>query len=227
MLWPADGLRRASVNSFGYGGSNTHVVLDDAYNYLKSRQIVGKHCKVESPPRLVNPSPVQNHIPAVPSTSQSYVDLQSGSPQKFQPRLLVWSVCEKACMKRLATDYQEHLLKVHDCGNTYLNSFSYTLSNRRSNLPWKSFLIADSVDDIQKGLSSRLSRPIRSSSENKSIGFVFTGHGAQWHAMGPELFVYPIFRNSFRSAENYLRTLGCEWSLISKAIYSLSECYMF
>jgi acyl transferase domain-containing protein len=33
--WPADGLRRASINSFGYGGSNAHAILDDALHYLQ------------------------------------------------------------------------------------------------------------------------------------------------------------------------------------------------
>ena len=43
MPWPAKGLRRASVNSFGYGGANAHVVLDDAYNYLNLRHLKGRH----------------------------------------------------------------------------------------------------------------------------------------------------------------------------------------
>lgn len=33
-----------SVNSFGFGGSNTHVVLDDAYHYLRDRRLSGNHC---------------------------------------------------------------------------------------------------------------------------------------------------------------------------------------
>ncbi|EAQ86894.1 hypothetical protein CHGG_08147 [Chaetomium globosum CBS 148.51] len=41
MPWPTDGLRRISVNSFGYGGSNAHVILDDAQSYLAERGIRG------------------------------------------------------------------------------------------------------------------------------------------------------------------------------------------
>lgn len=32
--WPTPWPRRASVNSFGYGGTNSHVILDDAFHYL-------------------------------------------------------------------------------------------------------------------------------------------------------------------------------------------------
>ncbi|KAK9413400.1 hypothetical protein SUNI508_02599 [Seiridium unicorne] len=42
--WPSSGLRRASVASFGFGGSNSHVILDDAYNYLSLRSLQGIHC---------------------------------------------------------------------------------------------------------------------------------------------------------------------------------------
>ncbi|KAI4248190.1 MAG: hypothetical protein LQ352_005995, partial [Teloschistes flavicans] len=45
--WPDSGLRRVSVNAFGYGGSNAHVVLDDARHYLEDRGLVGIHRTVE------------------------------------------------------------------------------------------------------------------------------------------------------------------------------------
>lgn len=41
--WPCDGVRRVSVNSFGFGGTNAHVVLDDADKF-KSR-LDGKGAK--------------------------------------------------------------------------------------------------------------------------------------------------------------------------------------
>ena len=40
--FPTTGLRRISINSFVYEGSNTHAVLDDAFNHMKSRGIDGK-----------------------------------------------------------------------------------------------------------------------------------------------------------------------------------------
>ncbi|KAI0156515.1 polyketide synthase PksD [Xylariaceae sp. FL1272] len=35
MRWPSAGVRRISVNSFGFGGSNCHLVLDDAFHFLE------------------------------------------------------------------------------------------------------------------------------------------------------------------------------------------------
>ncbi|KAE8851971.1 hypothetical protein HRS9122_02258 [Pyrenophora teres f. teres] len=44
VVWPTNGIRRASVNSFGYGGTNAHVVIDDALSFLKERGLHGRHC---------------------------------------------------------------------------------------------------------------------------------------------------------------------------------------
>ncbi|KAH8668644.1 fatty acid synthase S-acetyltransferase [Xylariales sp. PMI_506] len=41
--WIAPGVRRASVNSFGFGGSNAHVVLDDSSSYLEESSLLGIH----------------------------------------------------------------------------------------------------------------------------------------------------------------------------------------
>ncbi|KAK6954107.1 hypothetical protein Daesc_004069 [Daldinia eschscholtzii] len=59
IVWPDSGLRRISVNSFGFGGANTHVILDDAFNYLQHHNLVGNHHTASIPGSRLNdlPSP--------------------------------------------------------------------------------------------------------------------------------------------------------------------------
>ena len=44
--WPCKGLRRISVNSFGIGGTNAHVILDDACYYLQLNKLQVNHATV-------------------------------------------------------------------------------------------------------------------------------------------------------------------------------------
>ena len=41
VRWPDRPFRRASVNSFGYGGSNVHVIVDEANGFLN--RVAGRH----------------------------------------------------------------------------------------------------------------------------------------------------------------------------------------
>lgn len=46
-----------------------------------------------------------------------------------------------------------------------------------------------------------------------TLGFIFTGQGAQWAGMGRELRVFELFEKRLREAEEYLIELGCCWKL--------------
>jgi acyl transferase domain-containing protein len=48
--WPEpDAVRRVSVNSFGFGGCNSHAILDDALHYLQERGLQANHSTVAHP----------------------------------------------------------------------------------------------------------------------------------------------------------------------------------
>ncbi|KAF2868562.1 polyketide synthase PksD [Massariosphaeria phaeospora] len=49
VKWPCAGLRRISVNSFGFGGSNAHVILDDAYHTLEALNLKRGLHSLETP----------------------------------------------------------------------------------------------------------------------------------------------------------------------------------
>lgn len=98
----------------------------------------------------------------------------------------------------------------------FLGNLANTLATKRSILPWKSFAVASSLEQLTSNLApSALSTPLRSSStSDPRLAFVFTGQGAQWYAMGQGLSMYPAFKASMDASERMLRSdLGCPWSL--------------
>ena len=218
LPWPTDGLRRISVNSFGFGGSNSHVVLDDAFNYLRNHNLLGIHCTARTPPKIPEPE--------LPPKSLNYHQDLSNQDDGWKaavsafrtPKLLVFSASDKGGPTRIATQYQEHLVKIlgKDIDHEdYVKNLAYTLDSCRSTLLWTSHVILHSFSDIDR-LTDKLSRSVTRKAKPPSLGFIFTGQGAQWYAMGRELLDFPVFKESVESATAFLRCLGCEWSAIGK-----------
>lgn len=55
--------------------------------------------------------------------------------------------------------------------------------------------------------------PAQRFTSKPTLGFVFTGQGAQWAGMGNGLRVFDIFERRLKEAEEYLMELGCRWQL--------------
>ncbi|TAQ90890.1 hypothetical protein B7494_g783 [Chlorociboria aeruginascens] len=203
--WPGAGLRRASVNSFGFGGANSHAVLDDAYHHLVERHLVG-NCSVPSGSTpLIEPRSIEQE------RNDHLIDADGPL------RLLVWSTSDEKGLERLAVSYADHFRKLElppSDIQSYMTNLAYTLSTRRTSLPWKSFAISRSASNLCD-LTNLLSKPVRSSSK-LSIGYVLTGQGAQWPQMGRGLLIYPAFRHSLEEADRYLASIGCQWSLLDE-----------
>lgn len=92
---------------------------------------------------------------------------------------------------------------------------AFTLAQRRSKLEWRAVALASSIKELITALESEdihLSRGLKV----PSLGFVFTGQGAQWPAMGLELLDYPVFASAMEQADACLRSLGAEWSLLGE-----------
>ena len=191
-----------------------HIVLDDARHYLESRNLNGKHITVSSP---VGPVMHLTNGHRVPETSHSTErDVKMGLlSREPQTRLLVWSASDEASLKNLLAAYQQHLSTLCSPAEErqYFEDLCYTLSSRRSLLPWKTFLVCDSLHELRDMIRVKTSGLLRSRSA-PVISFVFTGQGAQWSGMGRELLGYHAFRTSLEQATKYLQGLGCSWSLI-------------
>ncbi|KAK8034603.1 polyketide synthase [Apiospora rasikravindrae] len=178
-------IKRVSVNSFGYGGTNAHIIVEGADSLLTQAQSYRYHS---------------------PENKRS-VKLPRGAFQRNRPFLLTFSAHDKATLQRNL----DVLGPVS--GNYNLLDLAYTLGNRRTMFSSRAFKVI-SRPELDKGKFEGLSF-----AENKSaptVGFVFTGQGAQWARMGADLMTYyPSFLRSIRMLDMILGDLedGPDWTL--------------
>lgn len=202
MKWPRPGLRRISVNSFGFGGANGHVILDDAYHYLKQRGLSGKHATVIHGDG--NDSRIGTELSASEKASRLFV-----FSAKDQPALQRVAVVQAGALAQQVID-DDPLRQ-----QRYAGDLAFTLAKRRTRHDFRSFAVANSIDSLRAELSKGLPKLKRSSKHNNVV-FVFTGQGAQWPGMCRELLSTPVFRDSVQQTQEYLVDLGCSWNLVEE-----------
>ncbi|PYI05349.1 polyketide synthase [Aspergillus sclerotiicarbonarius CBS 121057] len=223
IAWPANGLRRASVSSFGFGGANSHIVLDDAYNSLRLLgDEKGQHETVIVPSLMqVNGTLQMNGHDETDETDshicQANVANNNGHCEcDTNPRLFVWSAADKAGITRLAESWSLYFstLSITET-ETYTADLAYTLCDRRSHWAWRTFVVAKPAVPIQN-LTLQFA-PATQRITSPHLAFIFSGQGAQWYAMGRELIGrYEVFTRSLSESGIYLKELGCEWDALDE-----------
>ncbi|KAI4669515.1 Type I Iterative PKS [Alternaria viburni] len=202
--WPATEIRRASVSSFGYGGSNAHVILDDAYNYLRTHGLQGLH-------QSVGESIHTNGHKNGHRNGNGDGVLPFTTPYAIIP----FSAADSDGTKRQAEALQT-FLSSNEAPTTanFLSNLTHTLSSHRSLLQFRSYAVISSpTDDLTTIVSPSI---FSSTSSAPDLSFVFTGQGAQYSRMAAGLLHYPVFRQSLQVCDAYLATLGSTWSVLEE-----------
>ncbi|TPX13923.1 uncharacterized protein E0L32_005623 [Thyridium curvatum] len=194
MPWPVEGLRRASVNSFGFGGTNGHCVVDDAAHALAEAGLEGNHVSYLFPGDKL--------LKATPSPTKE---------DHTQPpnRLFIYSCKYQDGLTKIHTNHSEYLQDRVDSPPEFLANYAYTLSSRRSKYEYRSFCVARSSSELLEHLASDSANMATVRPNNTKgipqIALAFSGQGAQWARMGVELLHYRKFKDSIANATLFLQ----------------------
>lgn len=193
VRWPqfSDGLRRASVNSFGFGGTNAHVVLE------------ARDSMVKNPKGFVFSS--QNG-------SGARELLYDNETESVRPYILAFSANDNDTLQKNVRILSDHL--VDPAVQAKLVDVAYTLSERRTHHFNRGFVTSNTLEIRPDAIitGKKKAQPPR-------VGFIFTGQGAQWPQMGKDLIAaFPLARSVIESLDVALQTLtnAPKWSILEE-----------
>ncbi|KAM3465179.1 hypothetical protein MY5147_009341 [Beauveria neobassiana] len=195
--WPSSLKKRVSVNCFGFGGTNAHVIMDGAAEYLAARQYSARH---NSTSRKVNGSSLSLE------NGSSHPEHEGTDPVNWQ--IFCLSSNERSGIQRLVSQHASMLSNSTTVTDDCLSSYAYTMGCRRSQFEWKAFLVSNSVSNLAEQMNRAEYTATRSSKHSSPrLCFLFCGQGSQWARMGLDLRCFPVFWNSINSASWYLKTI--------------------
>jgi len=184
----------AGISSFGFAGTNAHVVLEQAPQLAK----LGGAGEEEKQGENVYPNSLSQ--PSSPASHFSYLlPLSAHSPE---------------AVKSLAQAYREFLAaKKLDAAS--LQDICYTASVRRTHHEYRIALMVHPEND-ELGMMADIASGRKHRHRRPKIAFVFSGQGPQWWAMGRELLEQePVFRAAIEQC-NALISSHTHWSLLKE-----------
>ncbi|KAI1771743.1 polyketide synthase [Hypoxylon cercidicola] len=186
--WPR-ALRRASINSFGYGGANAHVILESVESYLGQNYL--------SKQRRIN-----NDLSERDEQTLLVLPVSASSSKSLDT--LVQQISQTVSQSRDAETLQ---------------NLAHTLINGRDHLQHRSFLLARHEEGRGRVAHATADEAVEKRTVNLlPFGFVFTGQGAQYAGMAKELlFESQHFRDTIRRLDTVLQNLPSgqapDWTL--------------
>lgn len=223
--WSKNTLKRASVTSAGFGGTNEHCVIDHVHNVLPSYAkpgVVGQRVEElngNNGHHYTNGANDTNgHANGINSlsngTSGSAAQQENHYPVTNTPTLIrkADAGTRQLVVLPFSAHNQASLVANVDALSPVLHQHAladvaYTLAARRSRFTQRAYCIVDKNRIAETGLRQETELKIFSSPQHVSVGFVFTGQGAQWHAMGTGFSEYAVFRDAISYLESVLAML--------------------
>ena len=180
-------LRVAAVNSFGFGGSNVHVILRE----VTSTPNLGVET-LRRPNRILTiTARSKDALKEMSYLYSEWIKSNAGEMDEHFVDNLCYSLNERRTQNphRLAIAFGS----IAEAAKS-LKAFA------DDSVGWKKFASYAQV-----------------TSSDRKLVFMFGGQGSQWYAMGKQLMEYEaVFKEAVLTVSNFLRDLGVTWSLIGE-----------
>lgn len=207
--WPPGTPRRASLNAFGYGGANSHVILEALDSYTECDGVC-------MGPRVItnNDSDIAqgtNRTTQATGLDQIAGPITNGHQHEPKMNELLVLPVSAASTKSLELRIKHVHSMIKTCDVDTLRSLAYTLGERRSHLGARhALLVRAGTKEPIRHVSSQESA---SYSEQLPLGFVFTGQGAQYAYMARELLQNnDQFRATITNLDHKLQALPPDYA---------------
>ena len=179
--------RIAAVNSFGFGGSNVHVILREVTSTpnLKVENLTRRNRILTITARSKDALKEMSHL------YSEWIKANAGEMDEHFVENLCYSLNERRTQNphRLAIAFGS----ISEAAKS-LEAFA------NDSVGWDKFASYAQV-----------------TSSDRKLVFMFGGQGSQWYAMGRQLMEYEaVFKEAVLTVSNFLRDLGVTWSLIDE-----------
>ncbi|KAI8633246.1 putative polyketide synthase [Xylariaceae sp. FL1651] len=194
--WPENEPKRICVTNFGFGGSNSAIILENA------------------PAVSHSPTNGAAYINGSEHLNGSSIEHINGNATHGSPnhdsvkRLYVLSAKSESSLTAYLSSFLEYLDAAPE-SDSFMKDLCFTLGQRRTHHAYRIAATADSLASLKVQFSTAKSKKIR----DRIITFVFTGQGAQYAKMAASLQRHKPFAGAIEQGEAQLRALGARWSL--------------
>ncbi|MEM6613623.1 MAG: type I polyketide synthase, partial [Cyanobacteria bacterium P01_C01_bin.72] len=194
--WESNGhRRRAGVSSFGIGGTNVHVVLEEAEVQTKAQRLWRRSSTTGT-----------QSVRAACSGGAGAQREQQGS---ICPNILVLSAKTKTALDEMTENLGRYLA---DNPDVDLARVAHTLQVGRRSFDYRRMVVARAVEEARKYLNLNATDQVFTNKIEpgyKPVTFMFSGQGSQYENMGWGLYQQePVFRENcdrcFQILDRYL-----------------------
>jgi myxalamid-type polyketide synthase MxaE and MxaD len=195
--WPSESLPLiAGISSFGFGGTNAHLVIEEAY---------------ENYPYLKHDGSRANNLPE-----------KTKQPLKNLPYILPISARSKKSLHQTTELFLE-VLQEKEPGIPP-GDICYTMANRRNHFEHRLIVMGNSKQELAQHLQELIQKkPCDSVTEGEvpatgfpGVVFVYSGQGSHWQGMAQVLVKKePVFREALQQCARLLRKY-VDWSLLEE-----------